>query len=103
MLISSPRDFEQNFLSAWRQRTSNLQGVRDDASANESVANRPGDLPVFLENEQLKIPILNDDITPEELLTDIRMFYKYLKFKRGLVELVVPRELVQINCVCLLF
>lgn len=33
------------------------------------------------------------------LLEPLRMFYRYLKVKRGLVELVIPKSAVRINCI----
>lgn len=40
-----------------------------------------------------------DDVLDSELLEQLRMFYRYLKIKRGLVEVIIPRSLVRITCV----
>ena len=66
----------------------------------DTESSKPRDLLiVYVENEHLKIPILSDDLTDSSLLEQFRMFYRYLKLKRGLVELIIPRTLVRIDCI----
>ena len=150
-MISNLSDFQQNFLSAWSQRTvgnsarsrvenesraqtdegtqpDNGESGAIDVSGTEAVAeeltihreasapsntsehmvhrvvigNFPGPqrfLFVCVENEQLDVPILYNNMMDSALLEQFRMFYRYLKVKRGLVELIIPRTLVGIDCI----
>lgn len=54
---------------------------------------------IFVENEQLEVPLLLEGMDDSQLFKQLRMFYRYTKVKRGLVELVVPRKLVRVDCV----
>jgi len=54
---------------------------------------------IFVENEQLEVPLLLEGMNDSQLFKQLRMFYRYMKVKRGLVELVVPRKLVRVDCV----
>jgi hypothetical protein len=56
-------------------------------------------LSIFLEKQHLEIPVLYNGMTDSALLEQLRMFYRYSKVRRGLVELIIPRRLVKINCV----
>ncbi len=66
---------------------------------NVVLPKAPGLLFVCAESEHLDIPVLSDNLVDSELFQQLRMFYRYLKIKRGLVELIIPRKLVQIDYV----
>jgi hypothetical protein len=57
------------------------------------------ELSIFVENLHVDIAVLYDGMDDSVLLEQLRMFYRYLKIRRGLVELIIPTKLVKINCV----
>jgi hypothetical protein len=103
LLVSDIDEFEQNFINAWRVRTIHLYW-RETPEAVESdeqyvdVKYYPGLLTIFIGDEYLKIPMYRtaDD---KEVLEQLKMWYKYFKIKRGLLELIIPRSLSRIDCV----
>src|SRR5271156_2108531 len=50
---------------------------------NGSISKSRGLVLIFVENEHLNIPILSDNMIDSALLEQLRMFYRYLKVKRG--------------------
>jgi hypothetical protein len=66
---------------------------------NGAISKPRGLVHIILVNEHLDIPILSDNMIDSALLEQLRMFYRYLKVKRGLVELIIPRRLFQIDCI----
>ena len=65
---------------------------------NEAISRPQDSVLIIVENEHLDIPIMSDNMIDSALLEQLRMFYRYLKVKRGLVELIIPRSLVRIDC-----
>ncbi|KAF2430613.1 hypothetical protein EJ08DRAFT_649430 [Tothia fuscella] len=115
LLISDLNEFEQNFLNAWMLQDVHITASDATAqSADEEESNagvrvnteigcrslRPRTpVLIYVHEEPLEIPILFQDISNTELLKQLKMFYRYLKIKRGLAELVIPRKLMKIDCV----
>jgi hypothetical protein len=73
--------------------------IDEQTVVNGAISKPRGLVLIFVENEHLDIPILSDNMIDSALLEQLRMFYRYLKVKRGLVELIIPRRLVRIDCV----
>jgi hypothetical protein len=73
--------------------------IDEQIIVNWPISKPRGLVLIFVENEHLDIPILSDNMIDSALLEQLRMFYRYLKVKRGLVELIIPRSLVRINCI----
>jgi hypothetical protein len=73
--------------------------IGEQIIVNEAISKPRGLVLIFVENEHLDIPILSDNMVDSALLAQLRMFYRYLKIKRGLVELIIPRSLVRIDCI----
>lgn len=112
LLFADISDFEHNFVNAWGRRPTGsimatnsaiIAGLAAAADLAASVVGyllEPRRLVVMIvENEHLNIPILSDNLNDSALLEQLRMFYRYLKVKQGLVELLIPRLLIQIDCV----
>ena len=73
--------------------------VSESTIVGGSIPNLKGSVLMFVENEHLKVPILSTDMSDSALLEQLNMFYEYLRVKRGLVEVIVPRCLLRIDCV----
>ena len=54
---------------------------------------------IYIGNQSLNVPVLFRTLTDSALLAQLRMFYRYMKLQRGLVELILPRNLVRIDSV----
>ena len=80
-------------------------GEQHEGEVSEStIVDRPipspkGSVLMYVENEHLNVPILSNDMSDSALLEQLNMFYEYLRVKRGLVEVIVPRYLLRIDCV----
>ena len=73
--------------------------VSESTVVDGSTPNLKGWVLIYVENEHLNVPILSNDISDSALLEQLNMFYEYMKVKRGLVEVIVPRYLLRIDCV----
>lgn len=88
-----PKELSMNHSS--RLHSEGIEPARFDGS----ISGFRDPLPVIVENEFLQVPLRVDDIVSPPQLKQLRMFYRYLKVKRGLAEVIIPRRLVQIDCV----
>ena len=86
LILSEYHEFEKNYMAAWRE-----QAWREHMPEEKSIA-------IFLGDERLVIPRPegNKDKT---LLVNLRMFYRLLKIKRGLPELILPKMLARMDWV----
>ena len=66
---------------------------------NGAISKSLGLVLVFVENERLNVPILSDNMIDSALLEQLRIFCRYLKVEQGLVELIMSRSHVGIDCV----
>jgi hypothetical protein len=80
--LSNSKDFEQNYLNAWSQMDEN-----------------PSKLKIFVDNDTLEIDIHCTDKRDAEVFKQLKMFYRYLKVRRGFTEIIIPKKLVRIDCV----
>ena len=112
LLISDMSDFDDNFREAWSQRRTTEPSPNDNLEqeprhfdgadgqiVNRSAVSSRRKLSIFVESRHLDIAVLYDGMNDTALLEQLQMFYRYLKIKRGLVELIIPTKLVKINCV----
>jgi hypothetical protein len=85
LIISDFRDFEQNFSTAWSQKAASL-----------SV-----DTLLFVKDMSISAPMrfAEANVTTEETIQQIKLFYRLLKTKRGLPEVIIPRRLRRIDAV----
>ena len=67
-----------------------MRAWNENASEDKSLAN-------FLGDERLIIPTLRGDGKDRTRLTHLTMFYRLLKIRRGLSELILPKLLVRID------
>ena len=82
--IATGHDFEHNIVEAW--------GEREDGTRLL--------IHVFTEDEHMQVPIIvPEPPTDDAVLSQLKMFYRVLKLKRGLAELLIPRELSRIDTV----
>jgi len=65
---------------------------RQDPGQRKSVT-------IFVDNDRLSIPVLSHEANDAALLREVKMFYRYLKVKRGLSEVVIPKQLISIDYV----
>ena len=54
---------------------------------------------IFVDNISLDAPVLYDTITEIALLQQLKMFYRYLKIRRGLPEVIIPRTISRLDCI----
>jgi hypothetical protein len=80
--VANASDFEKNYLNAWRRR-----------NGTETT------LKIFLGNQNLDIPLPPHDSNDERVFQELNEMYRYLKAKRGWIDIVYPRELIRIDCV----
>jgi hypothetical protein len=73
--------------------------IKRQIMVNGSISETRDPVLIFVENEHLEIPIISDGMDDSQLFQQLGMFYRYLKVKRGLVELLVPRSLDRIDTV----
>jgi hypothetical protein len=83
LIISPYPDFEANYMRAW---------------AENAVDSQKKTL-IFVGDEELSIPRLEGDELDRARLQHLRMFYRLLKLRRGLIEVILPRTLVRIEWV----
>ena len=100
---SEPRNISSNGevveeLNPYRS-TQGQSDLDEQLVVNESISTSRGLVHIFVGHEHLSAPILLDDIVDSVFLEQLRMFYRFLKVKQGLVELIIPKILVRINCV----
>ena len=80
------------------QDTSKEHTENSENSSNDvAFAKPPGLVLIMLESEHLHIPILSHDVHDSTLLAQLRMFYRFVKVKRGRVEVIIPRSLTRIQ------
>jgi len=69
-----------------------MRAWREHAVEEKSTA-------IFLGDERLIIPTLKDDSKDRILVMHLRMFYRLLKIRRGLSELILPKLWMRIDWV----
>jgi hypothetical protein len=82
LILAEYSEFEENYMRAWSEH----------AAEEKSTA-------IFLGDEQLIIPTLEDDDKDRTLLMHLKMFYRLLKIRCGLPELILPKLLMRIDWV----
>jgi hypothetical protein len=89
------------FFSSGRFERNKVGQSETDAKimVNGAISESRGPVHIFVENEQLEIPILYDGMDDSHLFQQLGVFYRFLKVKRGLAELIIPRSLVRIDSV----
>lgn len=81
-LVADSSDFHQNYMNAWISR---------DKS--------PRVLKVVLGRQYLDMPLPPDNVDDSVVFAWLNMFYRYLKLRKGVLEIIIPKELVRIDCV----
>lgn len=82
LILSDYREFEENYMRAWSEHASEEKPIT-----------------IFLGDEQLITPMLPGYDNDRILLMRMRMFYRLLKIRRGLPELILPKLLVRMDWV----
>jgi hypothetical protein len=82
MILSDYREFEENYMRAWSEQP----------SEEKTIA-------IFLGDDQLITPMLKGSHNDRILLMQMGMFYRLLKIRRGLSELILPKFLVRMDWV----
>lgn len=78
-MLAPMLDFRQDYMGAWRQKEESCILISD-------------------KDELLDIPIA-PDANDELVLRRIRMFYRMIQMKTGIVGVVFPRYLERIDCI----
>ena len=89
------------------QASSEPRTVRSIHAVNVQESNLSDDRKVYigllfitLRDEQLYVPIRYGETEDSSaVLRQVRMFYRHLKIKQGLTEILLPRTLIQIDCI----
>ena len=93
MYISRAKEFEINYIAAWKERMDS----EDDNTVDYNEVN------ICVGEEQIIIPISKTEMegpaNDVELISHLRMFFRLLRLKRGLSELIIPKLLRRVDCV----
>lgn len=98
ILISYFKRSERASKASTRRRTSEVSAHTSNGDGSDQPVAR-NDVWLFVENEQVKVPLLLGGVDDSHLFKELRMFYRYMQVRRGLVELVIPRKLTRMDCV----
>ncbi|KPI35264.1 uncharacterized protein AB675_3801 [Cyphellophora attinorum] len=103
-VVADMADFEHNLLNAWRRHdtpsTPIGSRIGSDMRTHVQSPKVRESMSLFLGNDHLSAPIFADGyMTFRTAIDELRMFFNYMRMRRGLAEVAVPYRLIRLDIV----